>query len=52
MNIKKTGWCWKCGRACKDLFCNDKCKHGWEVIQQKATFDGKRRGYGLKASTH
>jgi hypothetical protein len=26
MNITKTGFCWKCGLQCEDLFCNDTCE--------------------------
>ena len=51
-NLYPTQWCWNCGRPCKNLFCNDKCKHKYEIGQQKYTHDGKRRGYGLAGSTH
>jgi len=48
----KTGFCWNCGRICKELFCNDKCKQKYELRQSRQVKQGKKAGYGITGSTH
>ena len=55
-DLRPTGFCWKCGRACTGLFCNDRCLAAY--TRTKAAQDnreirrGKRAGYGPAGSTH
>ena len=50
MELEITGFCWKCGLPCKDLFCNDKCKKAYERKEQRILTKrhGKRENYGVK----
>lgn len=50
--IEITGYCWKCGRQCKDLFCSKKHQEQYERQEVAKIRKGKRAGYGLAGSTH
>jgi hypothetical protein len=56
--IEKTGYCWNCGRQCKELFCDKKCEEQYNKKQDKGSFGrgghsvriGKKDNYGLAGS--
>jgi len=52
MSIYETGFCWKCGKVCKGLFCNKKHQGQYEKKQAAEIMKGKRAGYGVAGSTH
>lgn len=56
MNIQITGFCWKCGKQCKDLFCSKKCERLFfkkeKIENERVNKIGKRAGYGISGSTH
>jgi len=52
MNIYKTGFCWKCGKLCVDLFCNKKHEDQFKRDLERHVIKGKRAGYGVSGSTH
>jgi len=50
--MEETGFCWRCGKVCKGLFCCEKHKRQYEMMQERLIKKGKRAGYGLAGSTH
>ena len=56
MQMNKTGFCYGCGLSCEDLFCNKKCESKYKRMKQAdvrlQVKEGKRKGYGIKGSTH
>jgi len=41
-----TGYCWRCGIPCKELFCCDKHKRQFEMAQERQIKKGKKAGLG------
>jgi predicted nucleic acid-binding Zn ribbon protein len=54
-DLKPTSYCWQCGMPSATLFCRPRCEvvynRRYKRSQEKAVFEGKRRGYGLLGST-
>ena len=48
--LEETGYCWKCGRPCKGLFCDKKHEEQYNQAQERGIKKGRRAGYGLSGS--
>lgn len=43
MNLEQTGFCWKCGKICKGLFCDKKHEEQYNRAQDRQIIRGKKK---------